>query len=56
MRRLFGLPGIPTLEQIFHAVVSQLERLISMGGAVPLAVGTVLAYLLLVGCRRVTTA
>ena len=46
MKRLLGLAGIPTLEQVVYMAVVQFERLISVGGAVPLAVGAVAAYIL----------
>ena len=56
MKRLFALPGIPTLEQLSYAIFTQLDRLISLGGMVPLAVCALLAYALLIGRQRVTPA
>jgi len=52
MKRIFGLSGVPYLEQLSALVVTQLERLLAIGGAVPLAIGTLLAYFLLIGYRR----
>ena len=52
MKRLLAFSGLPTLEQLSFAVFTQFERFISMGGAVPAAVGTLLAYLFLLGLQR----
>ena len=52
MKRLLAFSGLPTLEHLSFAVFTQFERLVSMGGAVPVAVGTLLAYLVLIGLQR----
>jgi hypothetical protein len=47
--------GDPMIRQIglaAAAIIPQLERLLSHGGAVPLAVATAVAYILLIGRRR----
>ena len=56
MKKHFGLPFIPAFEQSVFAITTQLERLLAIGGAVPLAVATVVAYFLFIGHHRKATA
>lgn len=56
MKRFLGFSGVPFLDQLSTAIVTQLERLLAIGGAVPLAIGTLLAYIFLIGYRRRPTS
>ena len=51
MKRLI-LPGIPVVEQFVYACGTLLDRLLSIGGPIPLAVATVVTYVLFVGKNR----
>jgi hypothetical protein len=56
MRRIFSLSGLPSLPQLLLAVFTQFERLISLGGGVPVAVGALVAYFVLIGRRPAARA
>ncbi len=51
MNRLLVSFGLPTLQQVLHFVFSAFERVLSIGGVLPVALGALLAYILLM-CRR----